>query len=461
MSRYSVYLLIQQRKNRRNSRTKNSQTKQRHRGFGLLAIFLVLLSIIPFLLGISYAFIVKDLPSVEILSISLDPKNGTFLNPTTIYDRTEKVVLYQLQNPGVPRRFLPIDPNNQEFFSPYLVQFTVMEYEEDFWTSQGYKNNWLKDEGPNTIAEYLVDRILLWDEPESTIRNIRMKILAAQITRKFGRTQVLEWFLNSQSYGHFSIGADSAARLYFNKPASQLTMAELALLVSISRTPALNPLDAPQAALENQTFLLEKLVNDKKISKAEYQTAISEKIVIREGINEPAIIANAYTNLVLNKLFDLFSFERIELGGINVMTTLDINVQTALTCTLRSQIQSLKKMTPSNDFCEPTKFLSSNITNNSTTADFIGSAVVMDPKSGEILALLGDGNETDESGLIETHQGGSILTPLIALNAFARGYTLASQVWDIPSALSSEIIEYAQPYENSQRANATSCGISQ
>jgi membrane peptidoglycan carboxypeptidase len=340
-----------------------------------------------------------------------------------------------------------IDPNNQEFFSPYLVQFTVAAYEEDFWTSSGFKNNWLEDIGPTTIAEQLVDRMLLWQEPDSKIRNIRMKLLAAQITKKYGRTQVLEWFLNSQSFGHLTIGADTAARLYFNKSASQLTMAESALLVSVSKTPALNPIDAPQAALENQNILLKQLFDEEKISNIEYKDAIAEDIIIQEVKTESRSMANAFSNLVLSHLYDLFSFERIELGGINVVTTLDTNIQSALMCTMNAQMEILSSNSSSEPFCEPAKFLSSNINEFPDTADINASAVILDPKSGEVLALIGDRNESNESDLIPTHQTGSILTPLIGVNAFARGFTLGSQVWDIPTSISSDLTEYLQADE--------------
>ena len=76
------------------------------------------------------------------------------------------------------------------------------------------------------------------------------RILAAQLTAYYGREKIVEWYLNSANYGHFAYGADAAARLYFSKPASQLNLAESALLAAVSQAPAINPLDAPQAAIQ-------------------------------------------------------------------------------------------------------------------------------------------------------------------------------------------------------------------
>ena len=86
MSRLLPYLLIQERKQRENSNHRNSRAKMRHRGFALLAFLLVLLSIVPIALGVIYSYYTKDLPPIEILDIYLNPKNGTLLKPTTIFD---------------------------------------------------------------------------------------------------------------------------------------------------------------------------------------------------------------------------------------------------------------------------------------------------------------------------------------------------------------------------------------
>ncbi|MCK7510792.1 MAG: hypothetical protein MZV70_46480 [Desulfobacterales bacterium] len=82
----------------------------------------------------------------------------------------------------------------------------------------------------------------------------------------------------------------------------------------------------------NQKILLKQLFDEKNQSDIEYKDAIAEDVVIQEVKPESQSIANAFSNLVLSQLFELFSYERIELGGIDVVTTLDTNFQSALTC---------------------------------------------------------------------------------------------------------------------------------
>src|SRR6185503_7013034 len=95
-----------------------------------------------------------------------------------------------------------------------------------------------------------VSDLLLFDEPASLRRALRERILAAQITAQYGRTQILEWYLNSANFGRYALGAEAAAQLYFGKSAAQLTTAESAILAAVSDSPSLNPYDAPQTALQ-------------------------------------------------------------------------------------------------------------------------------------------------------------------------------------------------------------------
>lgn len=433
MSGLVPYLLIQNRKRRRTAAKTKNQRLSRKFGFGLLTTFLILFGLTPLAAGLIYANLTRNLPAIENFEIYLNPKNGTLLTPTTIYDRNEETIIYQLQNSNFPRRFLTIDPNNEEFFSPFLVQYMVAEYEPFFWTSKGYSTNRLNQHTPETIAEILVDRLLLWQEKDSFNRYLRMKILAAQITNQYGRVQVLEWFLNSQNFGPATIGADSAARTYFGKPASQLTRAEAALLVSVSRTPALNPSDAPQAALQNLKQLLLKMKAADKISAEDYAKASTENVTFNIQKNENQTLANTFARLVVNSLYKTLGYERVELGGIQVVSTLDMKLQQELRCTLDVQLQRLQGVNLAVPECLPTQFLPPLNIHSQEFGNTQASAVVLNPQNGEILALVGDLSNQQENSLLVPHQAGSILTPLVAVNAFARGFTPASQVWDIPS----------------------------
>ena len=97
--------------------------------------------------------------------------------------------------------------------------------------------------------------------------------MANRLLDRYGRAQVLEWYLNSASFGHLAYGADSAARLYLGKSASQLDYYDAAQLVAVLEAPALNPLDAPAAAHERQIEVLARMTTGGLISLADLEAA--------------------------------------------------------------------------------------------------------------------------------------------------------------------------------------------
>ena len=178
----------------------------------VLALVIALLGV-----GVAYADLTANLPSLDLLPTLLDPVKGQLMQPTQIYDRTGEHLLLSLENPGITRKYLYLDPAKANHLSPVLVQATLAIAEPNFWQSPGYSVAQLTDPEPKTIAERLVLDLLLWQEPANWQRALRMRLLAAQVTAKYGRAQVLEWYLNSADYGHLAFGAESAAQLYLGK----------------------------------------------------------------------------------------------------------------------------------------------------------------------------------------------------------------------------------------------------
>ena len=242
-----TYLLMQRRRRRRE---KEKRSPGRRLEIGMIAVGMAFsLVVVIVLLGVSAAYgsLTKDLPSLERLPALLNPDDGLLQQPTRIYDRSGRHLLLSLENPGVPRRYLSINPGAEEFLSPRLMQVTIALLEPDFWRSPGFGWRDISSPEPQTIAERLVDRLLLSQEPPGVKRTLYLRVLAAQLVAHYGRAQVLEWYLNSAYFGHLAYGTDSAAWLYLDKPASQLDLPEAAMLVAVGETPALNPLDSPPA----------------------------------------------------------------------------------------------------------------------------------------------------------------------------------------------------------------------
>ncbi len=449
-SRIQTILIVKERKRRRSRKPVKTRRSLRQVSLVSLIVLIIAVASIPVIVGSFYTQLSKDLPSTDWIPAYLDAENGILLSPTILVDQSGENEFFRLEAAGTKRRFLPLDPNQPEFISPYVVQLTVAVYQPDFWSSPGYNKNLLSTTTDRTIAERLVEKLLLWDEPENLNRILRMRLLAAQITEKYGRAQVLEWYLNSSAYGHHTIGIDSAAHLYLNKTANQLNMAESALLVSTSLTPALNALDAPQAALENQAGLLIQLNEEGFITDQDFKTARESKLQMVSEVQELEPFANAFSSLVINRLYELYGRERVDLGGLIVTTSLDSEIQKALRCTLLSQLNRVMGSDTEKINCAPERFLPSLFDETVHGVELTGSGVILDPKNGEVLAMVGNLNEEFESSSNTSKQGGSILTPLIAVNAFARGFSPSTQVWDIPLNLSENLSNYQLPIEDYQ-----------
>ena len=237
-------------RNRRERRLAHQQLREgRTRNILLVAGMFLSLIIASSILVTAFAYInlTRSLPPVELLPALLNPPDGLLLQPTRIYDRTGQNLLFTFSTDDSTRRYIPLSEATPQHLSKFLGDAVIARMDPDFWNHPGYSLATLTDpEAHPTLAQRLVYDLLLFDEPPTIRRALRERILAAQITARYGRTQVLEWYLNSTSFGRYAFGAESAAQLYFGKPASQLTTAEAAILAGVSESPSLNPHDAPR-----------------------------------------------------------------------------------------------------------------------------------------------------------------------------------------------------------------------
>lgn len=430
MQPFDRYLLVKRRHNRR---TAHRRAADRRRKRGLIGFgALVGLLAAAVLLGTAwvYAGLTADLPDVVLIETLLDPENGPLLQPTRLYDRSGEHLLASLDNPGIERRYLPLDPDAPEHIEPLLVHAFVALHDPTFWTDPGIRWDRLTDPRPATLPERLVHDLLLWDEPDGWQKTARMRLLAAQLIKTYKHSQVLEWYLNSVSFGRRAYGVDSAARLYLGKPATSLSLAEAALLAAIAETPALNPLDAPAAMRELQPAALRRMYDAGQISEADYRRAAAEELAFAEPPPLADSPAAAFTNLVIAQLAERFDRRWIERGGLQIVTSLDLDLQRELACTLQAQLSGGPSAAPAD--CAAARLLPS--INRRPDGELVGSAVLLDVATGEVLALAGDTTAAGEQPVLSARPPGSLLTPFLAVSGFARGLGPASLVWDVPPA---------------------------
>ncbi len=406
-------------------------------GFGILVsltlAFLILVS------ALAYANLTKDLPNVDQLPLLLNPPDGLLLQPTRVYDRSGKHLLLTFAPNDGLRRYLPLNPQSPQHLPDFLAKATVAVADPNFWNHGGYVlDGWQDPIGHPTIAQKLVSDLLLYDETPSLRRALRERILAAQITAKFGRNQVLEWYLNSANYGNEAFGIEAAAQLYFGKSASELTPIESALLAATSQTPSLNPFDAEQLALQRgqQTIQLMKALGFISDNEAAEALAAAPPTPLPGGKERgsESKIAPAFINLVIHQLDQQFTRDRIEHGGLTIITTLDYDLQQQVSCTTLVYAARLSGASDPSTPCVTAGLLPALPANTKLAGEDSTSALVYNPLSGQVLAAVGETLRGIETAFLGAHDPGSLMTPFVYLTGFTRGLSPASLVWDIPTS---------------------------
>ena len=428
----STLPILRARRERRLARERAGEARNRNLFLSAGMILSLLLAAVIIAGAFAYVNLTRDLPSPEILPILLNPPEGLLLQPTKIYDRTGKQLLFTFAPDDASRRYIPLSDTNPQHLPSSLADAVVAASDPGFWSHPGYNLNTLTDpESHPTIAQKLVYDLLLFNEPQSVRRAIRERILAAQITAHFGRTQILEWYLNSANFGRFAFGAEQAAQLYFGKSADQLSTLESAILAAVSDSPSLNPYDAPQTALERGRGLIDTMSALGHLSDQAAANALGESPRFQTPPPSTPEPAPAFVNLLLTQLDSQFARARIERGGLTILSTLDYDLQQQASCVSSYYARRLAGLPDPSIECESLRLLPA-LPPGITVPDSSAGAAITDPKTGQVLAVVGETFQGEETPLVGAHRTGSALDAFVYLTGFTRGLSPASLVWDIP-----------------------------
>ena len=299
----STIPILRARRERRLERQQASLARTRNLLVSVGMILSLVSAVLILVTAFAYVNLTRDLPSTGILPILLNPPDGLLLQPTRIYDRTGENILFTFAPNDSQRRYLPLNETNPQHLPKSLSDAVIAKTDPHFGEHPGYVLTGITNyELHPTIAQRLVFDLLLFDEPPSLRRALRERILAAQITARYGRTQVLEWYLNSANFGRYAFGAETASQLYFGKSATELTTAESAILAGVSESPSLNPYDAPQTALERGRETLTLMQIQGLLSPDAALEARGESPLFQTPPSPEPQPAAAFVNLLLTQL---------------------------------------------------------------------------------------------------------------------------------------------------------------
>lgn len=302
--------------------------------------------------------------------------------------------------------------------SKYVIDATIIIEDKDFYSHSGFDvlrimkamyTNIMSGsykQGASTITQQFAKNLYL-EFDKTWERKLREVWKTIQIESHYEKDEILEGYLNLINYGHGMYGIENASNFYFNKSASDLTLAEAAILVGIPKSPSnYSPLVNFEVAKKRQQYILNTLLKNEAITEVEYDKAINEEIILygkKDTLNLTTIMY--YQDAVMKELEGLGNVIEtyMQQDGIKVYTNLDINAQTSLEESIKNQITD-------ND-------------------EIQASGIMIDPKSGKVLALVGgrDYNISEYNRAISSkRQVGSIMKPFLYYTALENGFTAST-----------------------------------
>jgi penicillin-binding protein 1C len=371
----------------------------------------------------TWLYFFHDLPSVDSLSSRL-------IQPSVRITDRNGLLLYEI---------LPTDSGRHaalsfESIPQCLKDATIAVEDRNFYSNPGVdvegivRALWINLQGGETLAggstitQQVARNILLTDElgTRSQRRKVREIVLAWQMTRQLSKDDILALYLNQTYYGGMAYGVEAASQTFFGKPASELTLPECALLAGLPQSPGgYNPFTNPDAARERQRVVLGLMEKDGFISSEE--RALAEETILHYTETPYPIHAPHFVWMVKSQL-DACSEINFAAQSLVVRTTLDLNLQQIAEEAITRQLREYRERAPEQ-----------NVNN--------AAAVMIDPRTGELLALVGSADYFDESiaGSINMvtspRQPGSAFKPFLYAQALdPRGqnpWTAATPMLDV------------------------------
>ncbi len=389
-------------------------------------LIVLVLTLVP---AIGLAVLWFNLPSVEGLHARAQP-------PTTkILDRHGRL-LYEIIDPRVGHH----TPLQLSKIPLKLQQATIAVEDANFYSNPGVdiigimRALWINIRGGealaggSTITQQLA-RLLLLDSEERTqrtlLRKLRESLLAWQIAQRYSKDEVLGLYLNETYYGNLAYGVEAAARAYFGKPATDLDLAECALLAGLPQSPSnYDPFNDPLLAKKRQAIVLGLMQRNAFIN--EDDMLIAKQSPLSYAPAQFDIRAPHFVSYVRRWLEQEYGTERLVRGSLIVTTTLDLGLNDAGTEIMRTHLR---------DLAEPAPNAPGHNANNA-------ALIAIDPHTGEILSMIGSPGYFDAkisgavNAAISLRQPGSAIKPITYAAAFAKlpNFTAATPLFDVRTA---------------------------
>ena len=377
-------------------------------------------------------------------------------NPYALLERSTELSTKLYDRNGTPIFEVYGEKNRQlvtlDNVSPNILHATLSTEDSNFYQHQGFdikgmlrafRNTTTGEglQGGSTLTQQVVKNALLTQD-RTLSRKVKELILSLQLENKYSKDDILQMYLNETPYGGQNYGIMTASKAYFNKDPKDLTVGEAAYLAGLPQRPSYYSHygSNPEAGIERKNYVL-YLMNERGwissdgkrhfLNDEEYEMAKAEELTF-QSVAVP-FKAPHYVFYVKQQLAEKFGDEAVEQGGLQVTTSLDLELQDSAQKIVQEEVDKAAGM---------------NVWN--------GGMVALDPKTGQILAMVGskgyflksapegctsgitgEGSclfEPNLNVIIASRQPGSAIKPITYATMLSKGYTAAFPLLDVPSS---------------------------
>lgn len=331
------------------------------------------------------------------------------------YQANEASIVYDRKNREVAELYVQNrKPMKLGEFSKWMVMSILAAEDSEFYSHAGIRPMAIlrsilvgdRGQGASTITQQLARNLFLTSE-KSLERKAKEALISLRLEKLYSKDKLIETYLNAIYFGHGAWGIDAAAHSYFDKSASQLTLAESSILAGLIAAPEkYSPIRHPDLARARQTYVLNRLVKLGWITDKEAESAVREELKFNERTEENNLVFNKapyfISHILFKELIPKYGSDRIYKSGMKIYTTLDLDLQTAAE-------NAMKKLKSE------------------------GGLVAVDPADGSVLALVGgkDFNGTKFNRVTQAfRQTGSVFKPIVYASAIEEGYRPVDHIID-------------------------------
>lgn len=346
---------------------------------------------------------------------------------TQIYDRTGQILLYDMGQ-NIQRTEIPYDQISDNF-----KKAVIAIEDKEFYSHNGIKPSAILramlvnlregefEQGGSTISQQVIKITILTSDKTPT-RKIKEAILARKLEEVMTKDEILGIYLNAIPLGGKIYGIGEGAKSYFGKEAKDLTVAESAYLAAMIQAPSYySPYGNHREDLEaRKNHVLEQMLEIGYLSEEEYEAAKKEVVTFKQRQNTGGIKAPHFVFHVISYLEEKYGDEALQRGGLRVITTLDWDLQ--------QKVEQHAK-----------EYGERNVRQFEATNNAV---VVIDPKTGDLLSMVGSRDYFEESiegnynVATSMRQPGSTIKPFIYATLFNKGFTPNSILFDVPTQFS-------------------------